>query len=376
MKRTYLGLALAGTFAVGAYTWASNAAETAPKWVANIPVTSAKPFGFDISASADGKYYLADGANATLDVFDAKTATLLDQISANFAGIGPSHDKSGPSGVTPVPGTSLVYVGDVNSVKVIDVATKKLVKTITVSASGIRADESCLDPEHHVVMFSSGAEQPPFATFINTERQEVIGKLSLKDSTGLEACAYDPKGKNFVLNNDGTKTNPKGEVDVIPVASVLEGKPVVATVFSLKGCEGPTGLAMGPGNDALIGCDPDEGGKQTTVIIDRTNGKTVAELPFGGADEVVYDPVSNRYFLAAGHHSADNVSQVGSKTAKFDPALGIIDAATRSIVAIVPTTMGAHSVAVDGESHRVFVPHGPGHSEQFAGAGVAVFATE
>ena len=106
MKRTYLGLALAGTLAVGAYTWASNAAETAPKWLANIPVTSAKPFGFDISASADGKYYLADGANATLDVFDTKTATLLNQIKADFAGIGPNHDKSGPSGVTPVPGTS------------------------------------------------------------------------------------------------------------------------------------------------------------------------------------------------------------------------------------------------------------------------------
>ena len=81
-------------------------------------------------------------------------------------------------------------------------------------------------------------------------------------------------------------------------------------------------------------------------------------------------------FLAAGHHSADNVSQVGNKTAKFAPSLGIVDAATRSIVGIVPTAMGAHSVAVDGESHRVFVPHAPGHSEQFAGAGVAVFATE
>jgi hypothetical protein len=376
MKRAYLGLALAGTLAAGAFAWGSDAAESLPKWIANIPVKSAKPFGFDISAAADGKYYLADGANATLDVFDAKTATLIDQIPADFAGIGASHDKSGPSGVSPLPGTSLVYVGDVNAVKVVDVSSRKLVKTITVSTSGLRADESCLDPEHHIVMFSSGAEQPPFATFINTDSQTVIGKLTLKDSTGLEACAYDPKGKAFVLNNDGTKANPKGEVNVIPVASVLEGKPTVSKVFALKGCEGPSGIAMGPGNDALIACDPDEGGKQTTLIIDRSSGQTLAELPFGGTDEAVYDPVSNRYFLAAGHHSADNVSQVGSKTAKFAPSLGIVDAATRSIVGIVPTAMGAHSVAVDGESHRVFVPHAPGHSEQFAGAGVAVFATE
>jgi hypothetical protein len=344
--------------------------------VADIPEKSAKPFAFDISAASDGKYFLANGANATLDVIDAKTLTLQDQISADFAGIGPSHDKTGPSGVVPVPGTSLVYVGDLNAIKVVDIASRKLVKTITVSSSGVRADEGCLDPEHHIAMFASGAEQPPFATFINTENQSVIAKLPFADSTGLEACAYDPKGKSFLINNDGTKANPKGEVDTIRVSSILEGKPVVSKVFVLKECEGPTGLALGPGNDALIGCDPDEGGKQSTVIIDRTNGTTLAELPFGGTDEAVYDPVSNRYFLAAGHRSADNISQVGNKAAKFDSALGIIDAGTRNIVAIVPTMPGAHSVAVDGASHHVFLPHGTGSAEQFKSPGVAVLATE
>ena len=376
MKKIIGAAMLTSAVAAAALAWASDAPGNGPKLITNIPMTSAKPFGFDISATADGAYYLADGSNATLDVFDAKTMTLRDRISADFAGIGPSHDKSGPSGVIPVPGTSLVYVGDVNAVKVIDVASKQLVKRIEVSTSGIRADEGCLDPQHHIAMFSSGAEEPPFATFINTETQSVIAKVTLSDSTGLEACAYDPKGNNFVLNNDGTKANPKGEVDVIPVASVLEGKPAVSNVFKLKGCEGPSGIAMGPGNDALIGCDPDEGGKQSTVIIDRTNGTTLAELPFGGTDEAVYDPVSNRYFLAAGHHSADNVSRVGNKAAKFDPALGIVNASTRSLVAIVPTGAGSHSVAVDGESHHVFVPFAAGPSEQFTGTGVSVFETE
>ncbi|MCG5078174.1 YncE family protein [Paraburkholderia tagetis] len=376
MKRAICAAVLTSVAAAGAVVWAGDAPHNGPKLITNIPVTGAKPFGFDISAASDGNYYLANGSNATLDVFDTKTMTLRDRISADFAGIGPTHDKSGPSGVIPIPGSSLVYIGDVNAVKVIDVASKQLVKRIEVSTSGIRADEGCLDPVHHVVMFSSGAEEPPFATFINTDSQSVIAKLPLKDSTGLEACAYDPKAQNFMLNNDGTKANPKGEVDLIPVKSVLDGNPQIATVLKLKGCEGPTGLAIGPGNDALIGCDPDEGGKQTTVIIDRTNGTTLAELPFGGTDEAVYDPVSNRYFLAAGHHSADNVSQVGNKAAKFDPALGIVDASTRSLVAVVPTGTGSHSVAVDGEAHRVFVPFAKGPSPEFAGTGVSVFATE
>ncbi|RQR35840.1 MULTISPECIES: YncE family protein [unclassified Burkholderia] len=374
MKRTCIALAMMSLTAAAAIAWGADAG--GPKLITTIPVTSEKSFGFDISAVSDGNYYLADGANGTLDVFDATTMKLRDRIKADFAGIGPTHEKSGPSGVLPIPGTSQVYVGDVNAVKVIDVASKQLVKRIEVSASGIRADEGCLDPKHHVAMFSSGAEQPPFVTFINTETQSVIAKMPLADSTGLEACEFDAKNDNFVLNNDGTKANPKGEVDLIPAKSVLEGKPVVQSVFKLKGCEGPTGIALGPGNDALIGCDPDEGGKQTTVIIDRTNGTPLAQLPFGGADEVAYDPVSNRYFLAAGHHSADNVSRVGAKDAKFDSALGIVDASTRSLVAIVPTGKFSHSVAVDGASHHVFVPYGAGSSEQFPGTGVAVFATE
>jgi hypothetical protein len=375
MKRASIGIALAGTLAACVSAWGSDAAGNALQWVKDIPMKSAKPFAFDISASSDGNYYVADSGEATLDVIDAKTLELRDRISANFAGLGPTHDKSGPSGIVPISGTSMVYVGDVNAVKLIDVASKQLVKTIPVSSSGLRADEGCLDPEHHIVMFSSGAEEPPFATFINTDTQSVIAKITFNDSSGLEACAYDPKGKNFMINNDGTKANPTGEVDTIPADSVLQGHPAVSRVFALKGCHGPSGLALGPGNDALVGCDPDEG-KQTTLIIDRSNGTTLAELPFGGTDETVYDPASNRYFLAAGHHSTDNVSRVKEKGAKFDPALGIIDAGTRSIVGIVPTAPGAHSVAVDGDSHHVFIPHGSGATAQFTGAGVSVFATE
>ncbi|HAP91073.1 MAG TPA: hypothetical protein DCR15_15735, partial [Arthrobacter bacterium] len=39
-----------------------------------------------------------------------------------------------------------IYVGDVNSVKVIDTATQKVTKNIPVSANGFRADEGCYDP--------------------------------------------------------------------------------------------------------------------------------------------------------------------------------------------------------------------------------------
>jgi hypothetical protein len=378
MKRMYCAVALAGVVGFGATAWAADAANGGPQMLASIPLTSEKPFDFDIGATSNGLYYLSDTSNSTLDVFDAKSMTLLDRIKADFTGIGATRDTSGPAGVVPIAGTTQVYVGDVNAVKVIDVASKQLVKTITVGSSGNRADQGCLDPVHHIAMFASGADTPPFVTFIDTGTQSIVAKLTMKDASGLGACAYDEKNGNFVLNNRGTPANPKGELNLIPVSTVLAGAPAVRGALKLQGCDGPSGIALGPGNDALIGCEARAGGRQTSLIVDRVNGTPLAEVPFGGVDEVVYDAVSNQYFLAAGNRSSNDAAQgdANAKDAQPAPALGIVNASTRSLVVVVPTGKDAHSVAADGQLHRVFVPYGAGSPAQYPGTGVAVFATE
>src|ERR1700757_2054053 len=101
MKKILGAAMLTGAVAAAALAWASDAPGNGPKLITNIPMTSTKPFGFDISAASDGNYYLANGSNATLDVIDSKTMTVRDRISADFAGIGPTNDKWGPSGVFP-----------------------------------------------------------------------------------------------------------------------------------------------------------------------------------------------------------------------------------------------------------------------------------
>ena len=58
---------------------------------------------------------------------------------------------------------------------------------------------------------------------------------------------------------------------------------------------------LGPNNDVLIGCDPPAGDPLITLIMDRASGAIRATVPFGGVDQVNYDPPSNRYFLPARH---------------------------------------------------------------------------
>jgi hypothetical protein len=73
-------------------------------------------------------------------------------------------------------------------------------------------------------------------------------------SAGLEECRYDPGTDAFYLNNDGTTSNPLGELDVFPgaaVRAIAAGASVNYTAlaghkeFAEDACD-PTGLALGP----------------------------------------------------------------------------------------------------------------------------------
>jgi hypothetical protein len=362
------------------------------KAVAAVPgIGVGSNFSFDISGvdSANGRMYFTDRNNKSVDVVDISNNQVIKQITGGFAGCntgptcnGANNDMSGPDGLNLIPGTTLMYVGDVNSVKIIDTKTESVVNTIAIGGnSGLRADEGCYDPDHKVFMISSPGETPPFATFIDTDTQKIIATVLFTDpgtgpagtpSAGLEACVYDHASGTFIVNNDGSTANPHGEVDVIPASFVLTGKPaapVVLTlpvptaangfkIFPLGNCD-PTGIDLGPGTDMAISCRQGTAGVPLTVIImNRTNGTVLATLNAGGGDQIAYDSASNRYFLAASRWTATGNSSGASCSAASPctPVLQIIDAGTRTVSKTVATGNNAHSVAYDPATHQVYLP--------------------
>ncbi len=220
----------------------NNSGVSLKAFIAVPNVTAGTNFSFDISAvdSVKGRMYFTDRNNKAVDVIDIRTNTFLKQITGGFAGCdtgptcaGANNDKSGPNGINLIPGTPFIYVGDVNSVKIIDTTSDTVVKTIPIGGnSGLRADEGCYDPDHNIFMINSPGENPPFATFIDVTSQKIIATLLFTDpgsgaggpaSAGLEACAYDHGTQSFLNNNDGSTANPHGEVDVIPAAFIMQG---------------------------------------------------------------------------------------------------------------------------------------------------------
>jgi len=350
----------------------SQRSATPPTLITNIAVPNATTpaFSFDISYAEDGQYYLADRNNKAVDVVDTASNTLAAQIAGPFAGAGPTTNESGPDGLVGIPGAHTIYVGDVDSVKVVDTNARQITNTIPISTSGQRVDEGCYDPDDNLVMIASPGDTPPFVSFISVASQTVTQKLVFNGSTGLEACAYDPKSKNFFINNDGTAANPNGELDVIPAASVTAGSPTVTSRFPLGNCA-PAGIVLGPGNDVLIGCDPPAGDPLITLILDRTSGAVLSTVPFGGVDQVAYDSQSDRYFLPARHW----VSSGTAAASGYTPVMGVIDGKSRQLLFKVPVGTGAHSVAIDSARQEVYVPYQVGQPG-FPNGGISVFTTQ
>ncbi len=104
-------------------------------------------------------------------MFSTTSLTLVAQIGG-FTGQKANNDISGPDGVVAIPGTDIVYVGDVNTVKVVDVGARSIVTTITTGSAGFRTDEGCYDPDDNIMMFANPADIPPYATFISTETRK------------------------------------------------------------------------------------------------------------------------------------------------------------------------------------------------------------
>ena len=378
------------------------------KAVVAVPgVAAGTNFSFDISGidTAKGRMYYTDRNNQSVDVIDLATNTFVKQITGGFAGCntgptcaGANNDKSGPDGLNVIPGTPFIYVGDVNSVKIIDTTTDTVVKTIAIGGtSGLRADEGCYDPDHRIFMINSPGENPPFATFVDTTTQKIIATVLFTDpgsgatgpaSAGLEACVYDHATASFLNNNDGSTANPNGEVDVIPASFVMQGTPTAPVtltlpvptaangfkVFPLGNCD-PTGLDLGPGTDMAVSCRQGTAGVPLTVqILDRTNGTVRATLNAGGGDQIRYDAATNKYYLAASRWTATGKSSGAGCTAASPctPVLQIIDAGSRTLVKTLATGNNAHSVAVDPATHQVYLPF----SSPQAPAGCATCVTD
>ena len=309
-------------------------------------------------------YLLADRTNRAVNVVDTTNNQLLIQLKSDlcptaatpcpFAGFTGNNDTSGPDGVLTV--GHEVWAGDGNStIKVIDLLSH--VTTHVINTGGTkRADELCLDPRDNLVLMANDADSPPFVTLISTVNYSVLKTIKMdgtngtpKATNGIEQCQWRPSTGMFYINipevnGPGDDTQPGAVLEISPETMTI----VDTFTIPLGVCAGPQGMALGPENQILLGCNNPNHTVPSTVVINQRSGTVIHVLANeDGADEVWLNEGDGHYFLA-------------ESAARPNQRLGVVDAQTGneepSANIGVAGAGGNHSVAADPVRNQVYVP--------------------
>ena len=318
---------------IGGSTWAQILPDY--QLVTTIPLAS-NAQSFDISWIDQGtqRFYLADRGNGPgqgrIDVIDTDQNAFLYSIPTSSAEIGfagiltavtPGCTISGPNGVVAVPAKHQLYVGDGDStVKVVDLAAKAVVAVIPTGGK-CRADELAYDPLDHIIMITNPSDKPPFVTFISTDTQAVLGTYTYPSTqAGLEQSAWNPQTYRFLISVPAVAPSTQGSVDEFdPIAMTMTNSYQI-------GCS-PAGLALGPLQRTMTSCG---------TAIDARTGSVLATDKLSSGDEIWFNPGDNRYYFGNAN-------------------VGVIDAETNEYLGLV-TDAGGHTLAVDSNNNRIFVP--------------------
>lgn len=342
MRNRTIVAAMLASFVLGsAAASATGQQSSALHRIASIEIPGAPLASFDIGFAAGGIYVLADRSNAAVDLVDTGSNKLIAQVKG-FAG--PVHgDRGGPNGVTIVDGR-YVWAGDGNSsVKVIDIAARRIIAAVT-TAGNRRVDELADDLRDHLVVAANGADRRPFITLISTHPPYAIaGKIEFPRATdGLEQPLWDPRTGYIYLSIpelDGVRA--RGGIAVIDPR-----KAKLIRIWRVTQCL-PAGLALGPEQQLLVGCSDDAvaaGYPAKSILLDANSGRQIKTFnQVGGSDEIWYDQTLRSYLLAA-------VANPGGAV------LGVVAADRSRWLENVPSGKNAHSVAADPRNGDVFVP--------------------
>jgi hypothetical protein len=312
-------------------------------------------YGFDISwvDNSTQKYYLADRTNNAIDLVDAATDTFLGFIGrGHYTGSRPCSSRpkdlrhcSGPNGVT-TDDLGHVWagdgVGDIIEANATRPGTAILRKVPT--GGKFRVDELAYDPPDRILMASSDGDSPPFLTFISVTDGSILGQYKYPaGQEGMEQPVWNAETGRFYQNVPGSRNR----IDVFDPHKLPN--PVASFPVDCKGGVLDltlSGLAVGPKGRLMTVC-----GSVGGASIDPRTGRVQKTIPqVGDADEVWFDPGSNRYYFA---HTVVGVNPHSPGRG----AVGVVDAATETFVTDIPFEgSGIHSVAVNARNRHIFVP--------------------
>jgi hypothetical protein len=359
------------------------------------------------------EYYLADRSNAGIDIINTNTLTFQRTIGG-FVGIkltsagAVNNNISGPDGVTSH--GRWLYAGDGDStLKVIDLSPSSAKSPIkqTISTGGMtRVDEMALTTDGTRLLAANNAEDPPFGTLFRANGDAPVSSVMILSKvvvssafvpTGfglsIEQPAWEPTTARFYTSIPVIANNPPGcnfgqlsgpitcdgGLLVVNPATLTAGTNTIGAfdpttntgVVPLHRC-GPNGATVGPHQNLLLGCTPQNNPSNTeTLVINAENKNQTLVGGITGSDEVWFNEGDRRYYTGS-----SRACGLAGGCPTGGAALGVIDS-TSVLIETIPQGSNSHSVAADSNRNLIFVPQvapasvvGSGGDTTTVGAGI------
>jgi YVTN family beta-propeller protein len=232
-------------------------------------------------------------------------------------------DTPGVHGVALAPELNRGFIscGKADVVKVFDLKTRDILATVSTAAG---PDSIVYEPITQRVIAMNGHGQS--ATVIDAKTNTVLATIPLGGKP--EFARAD--GRGFVLLN----IEDTGELAVIDTKALKLSKR-----WHLPKCEEPSGLAFDSVHRRSFStCD-----NQVLAVFNIDSGKLIANIPIGkNVDGAEFDPATQNVFTANGEGTITVVHEKSPK--KF------------VVQQTLTTQHGARTIALDNETHRLYLP--------------------
>jgi YVTN family beta-propeller protein len=267
-------------------------------------------------------YLTVDEPGARLFLSHSTMVQVVDLKTGQLAGT--IEDTPGVHGIALAPdqNKAFISVGRNASVKVINLKTLALIADVKVT--GQNPDAIMYDQfSKKVLTFNGGSSN---ATVIDASTNEVVGTIPLEGKP--EFPAPDGKGKIYVNIED------KSLISVIDIKTMK-----VEKSWPIAPGEEASGLALDNETHRLFAvCS-----NKLMVVVDANDGHVVTSLPIGsGCDGVKFDPGMKRAYSSNGEGTMTVVQEVNKDTFK--------------VLENVTTMQGARTLALDTQTHHIYLP--------------------
>jgi len=276
---------------------------------------------YKINSPGGWDYILVDGANKRVYVSHGMQVNIL---STTGDSLGCITKTMGVHGIALVHNLNKGFTsnGRSNSVTVFDLKT--LTTTGEIALPAKNPDAIFYDDFSKKIITCNGGSHD--LCFIDPATEKVVATVPLGEK--LETAVSDGKGKIFVNGEDNS---------VVHIVDAITFKELAT--YKIDGGTSPSGLDIDRKTNRLfIGC----GDSKTMVIMNASNGKTIAKFPIGRTDGLVFDPALKIAYASNGEGTITAVREVNAN--KFQ------------LIENIPSEPGARTIGIDLVTHHLYLP--------------------